>query len=163
MKKVLIILFLLIVTVNLFAFSPKRVWINKEKNMESSASIYVEFLHKEGNEYEYLPNNWEQDFFDMKAWVNSYLDEFTVNQYESSGIYSICDYLIRGKDYSKKQEQFFQLPVKEQLEEIFKVFTITDENGKVILTLDTIDKATIVYPNQNAQVINIVLDQKLYE
>ena len=53
-------------------------------------------------------------------------------------------------------------PLEQKFKEIFSEFTVKDENGVVLLTLDTISKAKIE-SEYEGDIINIILDESLYK
>lgn len=106
--------------------------------------------------------NWEQEIADCNV------DCFSTLQLNNEFKLNTKKLIIRItpnvplKNVRDNLNKIVNYPLEQKFKEIFSEFNVKDENGVVLLTLDTISKAKIE-SEYDGDIINIILDESLYK
>lgn len=106
--------------------------------------------------------NWEQEIADCNV------DCFSTLQLNNEFKLNTKKLIIRItpnvplKNVRDNLNKIVNYPLEQKFKEIFSEFNVKDENGVVLLTLDTISKAKIE-SEYEGDIINIILDESLYK
>lgn len=158
-KRILLIAFFLLGISSLFATSVVSQKIYIKNKLGKTLSIECELKNAQ---IVSKMSNWEQEIADCNV------DCFSTLQLNNEFKLNTKKLIIRItpnvplKNVRDNLNKIVNYPLEQKFKEIFSEFNVKDENGVVLLTLDTISKAKIE-SEYDGDIINIILDESLYK
>lgn len=158
-KRILLIILFLLGISSLFATSVVSQKIYIKNKLGKTLSIECELKNAQ---IVSKMSNWEQEIADCNV------DCFSTLQLNNEFKLNTKKLIIRItpnvplKNVRDNLNKIVNYPLEQKFKEIFSEFTVKDENGVVLLTLDTISKAKIE-SEYEGDIINIILDESLYK